>query len=565
MFVQAGQSDVEAALDQAQIAQRAWAGYGLERKQAVLMNIGNELMARAGELGRLLSREEGKPLAEGKGEVYRAGQFFTYYAAETLRQLGEHADSVRDGIEADVRREPVGVVAVISPWNFPTATASWKIAPALCYGNAVIWKPATATPASAVALAKIISRQDIPKGLFSLLMGSGGAIGQALVENPKVNAISFTGSVPVGKGIAAAAIGNLTRVQMEMGSKNALAVLDDADLDLAVTLALGGAFGGSGQKCTASSRLVVHEGVHDAFVDKLVAGAKAMKVGHALDAATQMGPVVSQQQLNENLEYVDIGRSEGAELACGGERLNTGHEGFYMSPGVFVSTSNSMRINREEMFAPLTSVIKVASYDEALSVVNDTNFGLTSGIVTQSLARATHFRRNARTGVVTVNLPTAGTDYHVPFGGRGDSSYGPREQGRTAAEFYTIVITPISAPERRSDAGAKRTDRRAAIRQLVAKGVPAIARRRRRRGARDHRLSRDVSRNGAECRTVKPLVRAIPGTDPQGAMGLGYRPRPRDRANGGVLRISEPVADRGRYRPRRDRPQPRRTVHAAHL
>ncbi|MCI2398515.1 aldehyde dehydrogenase family protein [Aliiroseovarius subalbicans] len=441
LFTQASSDQLTETLERARVAQAEWAAYGMERKQAVLMAIGNELMARAEELGTLLSREEGKPLAEGRGEVFRAGQFFTYYAAECLRQLGENADSVRPGVEIDVRREPVGTVAIISPWNFPTATASWKIAPALCYGNAVVWKPANLTPASAVALAEIIDRQDIPKGLFSLVMGSGGTIGQQLVESPMVDAISFTGSVPVGKGIASAAIQNLTRVQMEMGSKNALAVMDDADLDLAVSLALGGAFGGSGQKCTASSRLVVHAGIHDAFVEKLVAGAQAMKVGHALEDGVQMGPVVNQQQLDENLAYADLGREEGAELACGGARLNMPHEGFYMSPGVFLNTTNDMRINREEMFAPLTSVIKVDSYDEALSVVNDTNFGLTSGIVTQNLARATDFRRNARTGVVTVNLPTAGTDYHVPFGGRGDSSYGPREQGRTAAEFYTVVKT----------------------------------------------------------------------------------------------------------------------------
>ena len=445
MYAQASASQLDDALDSAAQAQIEWAGYGLERKQTVLMNIGNELMERAEELGTLLSREEGKPLAEGKGEVFRAGQFFTYYAAEVLRQLGENADSVRPGIEVDVRREPVGVVAIISPWNFPTATASWKIAPALCYGNAVIWKPANATPASAVALAEIISRQDIPAGLFNLVMGPGRNVGQRLVESPKVNAISFTGSVPVGKGIASAAIQNLTKVQMEMGSKNALAVMDDADLDLAVSLALGGAFGGTGQKCTASSRLIVHKGLHDAFVDKLLAATKAMKVGHALAEGTQMGPVVTAEQLAENLNYLDIAAVEGAELGCGGERLTLETEGYYMTPGVFLGTRNDMRINREEMFAPLTSVIKVDSYEEALATVNDTNFGLTSGIVTKSLARATHFRRNARTGVVTVNLPTAGTDYHVPFGGRGDSSYGPREQGRSASEFYTTVKTAYIA------------------------------------------------------------------------------------------------------------------------
>ncbi len=441
LYAQASSDQLEQALDAACDAQAAWAAYGIERKYNVLMAIGTEMMDRAEELGTLLSREEGKPLAEGKGEVYRAGQFFTYYAAETLRQIGENADSVRDGIEIDVRREPVGVVAIISPWNFPTATASWKIAPALCYGNAVIWKPANVTPASAVALTEIIARQDIPPGLFNLVMGAGRDVGQRLVESPKVNAISFTGSVPVGKGIATAAIQNLTKVQMEMGSKNALAVMDDADIDLAVTLAAGGAFGGSGQKCTASSRLIVHEAVHDAFVDKLIAATQALKVGHALEAGTQIGPVVSDDQLQGNLSYVDLGKSEGAELVCGGTQIEMPTKGYYMTPGLFVGSTNSMRINREEMFAPLAAVIKVGSYDEALTTLNDTNFGLTSGIVTKSLARANHFRRNARTGVVTVNLPTAGTDYHVPFGGRGDSSYGPREQGKAAAEFYTTVKT----------------------------------------------------------------------------------------------------------------------------
>lgn len=445
LFAQASATQLDDAIAAARCAQAEWATYGMERKQAALMGIGTEMMARAEELGTLLSREEGKPLAEGKGEIYRAGQFFTYYAAECLRQLGENADSVRPGIEVDVRREPVGTVAVISPWNFPTATASWKIAPALAYGNAVIWKPANITPASAVALTEIISRQDIPKGLFNLVMGAGHDVGQHLVQNPRIDAISFTGSVPVGRGIAAAAVQNFTKLQMEMGSKNALAVMEDADLELAVTLALGGAFGGTGQKCTASSRLVVHEKIHDAFVERLLAGAQAMKVGHALAEGTQIGPVVSDTQLRENLAWVERARAEGAELACGGARLDLETDGYFMSPGVFLNTTNDMQLTREEMFAPLAAVIKVGSYDEALATVNDTRFGLTSGIVTRSLARATHFRRNAHTGVVAVNLPTAGTDYHVPFGGRGDSSYGPREQGRAAAEFFTIVKTAYIA------------------------------------------------------------------------------------------------------------------------
>ncbi|MEO8247814.1 MAG: aldehyde dehydrogenase family protein [Burkholderiales bacterium] len=440
-YAQADTAQLQAALAAARAAQPLWGRSGLERRYTALMAIGNELMARADELGQLLSREEGKPLAEGRGEVYRSGQFFTYYAAETLRQIGDNADSVRDGVEVDVRREPVGTVAIISPWNFPVATAAWKIAPALAFGNAVIWKPANLVPASAVALAEIIARQDLPPGLFNLVMGSGGDIGQQLVESPLVNAISFTGSVEVGKGIARSCIDNLTRVQLEMGSKNALAVLDDADLDVAVACALNGAFGGTGQKCTASSRLVVHEKLHDAFVDRLVKGAKAMVVGHALKPETQMGPVASASQLEQNLNNIALAKKEGGELLCGGERLTRETEGYYMSPAVVAGTRNDWQVNREELFAPIACVIKVGSYDEALAVVNDTRFGLTAGIVTRDLARATHFRRHARTGCVMVNLPTAGTDYHVPFGGRGDSSYGPREQGQYAKEFYTVVKT----------------------------------------------------------------------------------------------------------------------------
>ena len=441
MYAQADAGQLDAALAAARRAQPAWWAAGIQKRHDVLMAIGTELMARAEEIGRMLSREEGKPLAEGKGEVYRAGQFFTYFAGEVLRQHGDLAESVRPGIEIDVRREPVGVVAIISPWNFPVATPAWKIAPALAFGNSVVWKPANVTPASAIALTEIIARQDIPKGVFNLVAGPGRDVGQRLVESVQVDAISFTGSVPVGRGIAAAAMQNMTKVQMEMGSKNPLIVMDDADLDLAVVHAAGSAFGGTGQKCTAASRLIVHSAVHDAFVEKLVAAAKAMKVGHALEAGTQLGPVVSETQLNQNLEYVNVGKGEGAELLCGGDRLEMATEGYYMSPAVFVNSQNNMRINREEMFAPITAMQRVDSYEEALNRANDTEFGLTAGIMTTSLARASHFRANMRAGCVMVNLPTAGTDYHVPFGGRGASSFGPREQGSYASEFYTTVKT----------------------------------------------------------------------------------------------------------------------------
>ncbi len=445
MYAQADGAQLQRALDAAENAQREWAASGIERRYAALMAIGNELMQRSEELGRLLSREEGKTLPEGKGEVYRSGQFFTYFAAEVLRQIGDNADSVRDGIEIDVRREPLGTVAIISPWNFPMATAVWKIAPALAFGNAVIWKPANLVPASAVALSEIISRQDLPAGLFNLVMGSGSGIGQQLVESPQVKAISFTGSVPVGRGIAQAAVGNFTKIQLEMGSKNALAIMDDADLEVALACALNGAFGGTGQKCTASSRLVVHHRIHDYFVEQLAERANNMVVGHALEADTQIGPVVSDDQLQQNLANIELGKNEGGELLCGGERVERATEGYFMSPAVFVGTRNDWQVNREELFAPIACVIKVDSYDEALATVNDTRFGLTAGIVTSSLSRATHFRRNAKTGCVMVNLPTAGTDYHVPFGGRGESSYGPREQGQYAQEFYTQVKTAYIA------------------------------------------------------------------------------------------------------------------------
>jgi aldehyde dehydrogenase (NAD+) len=440
-FAQADSVQLQRALDSAQAAQREWEACGLERRYTVLMAIGNELIARCDELGTLLAREEGKPQVEGRGEVYRSGQFFTYYAAETLRQIGDNADSVRDGIEVDVRREPIGTVAIISPWNFPMATAVWKIAPALAFGNAVIWKPANLVPASAVALAEIISRQDIPAGLFNLVMGAGGAVGQQLVESPQINAISFTGSVPVGRGIAQAAVGNFTRIQLEMGSKNALAIMDDADLDTALSCALNGAFGSTGQKCTASSRLVVHKNVHDHFVERLVDAARDMVVGHALEPDTQIGPVSSAAQLQQNLANIELGKNEGGDLLCGGEQVERATEGYFMTPAVFARTQNDWQVNREELFAPIACVIRVDSYEEALATVNDTRFGLTSGIITSNLARATHFRRNVKTGCVMVNLPTAGTDYHVPFGGRGESSYGPREQGQYAREFYTQVKT----------------------------------------------------------------------------------------------------------------------------
>ncbi len=442
---QADAAQLDRAVAAARDAQPRWWAMGIQKRHDVLMAIGTELMAQADAIGTLVAREEGKPFAEARGEVYRAGQFFTYYAAEALRQIGDRAESVRPGIEVDVRREPVGTVAIISPWNFPVATPAWKIAPALAFGNAVIWKPANLTPASAAAMARIIAAQDIPAGLFSMLVGPGRDVGQALVTHDGIDAISFTGSVPVGRAIAADAIGRMTKVQLEMGSKNPIIVMDDADLDLAVTHCTGAAFGGTGQKCTAASRLIVHRAVADAFTDKLVAAARALRVGPALAEDTQIGPVASEEQLRANLDYIALGQSEGATLLCGGDTPGCATRGHYMAPAVFADTTNAMRVNREEMFAPITCIQVADSYDDALARANDSPYGLTAGIMTRSLARATHFRAHSRAGTVMVNLPTAGTDYHVPFGGRGASSFGPREQGQYAVEFYTSVKTAYLA------------------------------------------------------------------------------------------------------------------------
>ena len=437
--------DIDQAISSAHDGQKKWEKFGLEAKYNFLMDIGVYLMDNASTLGELLSREEGKPKAEGVGEIYRSGQFFTYYAAEILRQIGDNSDSVRPDIDIDIKREPVGVVAIITPWNFPLATAAWKIAPALAFGNAVIWKPAQLTPATAVEFTKIFDniaqRHNVPKNIFHLVMGSGHLIGDYLSAHQDIQAISFTGSVTVGQHIASKAAPNFTKIQCEMGSKNALAIMEDAHMDTAIACALNGAFGGSGQKCTASSRIIVDKQIHDEFCDKFSNAAQKMIVDHALKDGTQIGPVVSETQLKENLNNIDRIKKHHAHHLCGGTHVERNTKGYFMSPAIFADTKNDWDINQEELFAPIACVIAADDYHHALELVNSTRYGLTSGIITQDLAKANHFKRHAKTGCVMVNLPTAGTDYHVPFGGRGQSSYGPREQGQYAKEFYTIVKT----------------------------------------------------------------------------------------------------------------------------
>ncbi len=425
-------------------ARAAFPGWSLATPQAradALDRIGAEILARKDELGNLLAREEGKTLPEATGEVARAGQIFKFFAGEALRVVGDKQMSVRPGMEIEVTREPVGVVGIIAPWNFPIAIPAWKIAPALAYGNCVVFKPADLVPGSAWALAEIISRSGIPAGVFNLVMGRGRAVGETLLNHRDVDAITFTGSTATGARVAAACVARHARFQLEMGGKNPLVVLNDADLDTAVHCAIQGAFFSTGQRCTASSRLIVESGIHDRFVAALLERTRALKVGDARSPGIDIGPVVDQAQLDQDLSYIEIARREGATLACGGDQVSAATPGFYLAPTLFVDTRNEMRINREEVFGPVASVIRVESFDEALATANDTEFGLTSGICTTSLRHAMHFKRHAQAGMVMVNAPTAGVDFHVPFGGRKASSFGPREQGSYAAEFYTTVKT----------------------------------------------------------------------------------------------------------------------------
>ncbi len=440
-YARATEGQVRDAIAAARRALTSWSRSGIQQRADILDRAGTEILARKEELGRLLSREEGKTLPEGIGEAARAGQIFRFFAAEVVRARGELLESVRPGVNVEITREPVGVIGVITPWNFPLAIPAWKIAPALAYGNCVVFKPADLVPGCAWALADILARAGLPAGVFNLTMGRGSVVGDAIVRSPDVDAITFTGSQPLGADVLMRATARLAKVKLEIGGKTPLVVLDDAHLETAVNCAVQGAYYSTGQRCTASSRLIVTRGIHDRFVEALTHRLGQLKVDDALAPGTDIGPVVDERQLQQDLDYLEIGRREGAKLACGGGALTRAKRGHYLAPALLIETAPAMRVNREEIFGPIATVIRARDYEEALELANETPFGLSSGIVTASLKHATHFKRNAQAGMVMVNLPTAGVDYHVPFGGRKGSSYGAREQGTYAREFFTIVKT----------------------------------------------------------------------------------------------------------------------------
>lgn len=446
LYARGSAEDTKTAIAAAKAAFSAWSRSGILERHAILKKTADEILARKEELGKLLAREEGKILPEAIGEVTRAAQIFDFFAGEALRLTGEIVPSARPGITVEITREPLGVIGIITPWNFPIAIPAWKIAPALCYGNTVVFKPAELVPGCAWAIVDILHRAGLPKGVLNLVMGSGSVVGQAMLDSRDLGGITFTGSTGTGKRVALASIEHNRKFQLEMGGKNPMVVLDDADLNVAVEAAANSGFFSTGQRCTASSRLIVTEGIHDKFVAAMTDKLKSLTVDNALKAGTHIGPVVDERQLKQDTDYIEIGKSEGAKLAFGGEVVSRDTPGFYLQPTLFTEATNQMRISQEEIFGPVVSVIRVKDYDEALAVANDTPFGLSAGIATTSLKHATHFKRNSEAGMVMVNLPTAGVDFHVPFGGRKASSFGSREQGKYAAEFFTVVKTAYTLP-----------------------------------------------------------------------------------------------------------------------
>jgi alpha-ketoglutaric semialdehyde dehydrogenase len=441
-YAAADAAQARRAVEAARAAFPAWSRSSVQERADLLDAVGTRILARAQDLGRLLAREEGKTLKEGVGESARAGQIFKFQAGQALRITGDLVDSPRKGVSVMVQREPIGVIGVITPWNFPIAIPAWKIAPALAYGNCVVFKPASLVPGCAHVLAELLAECGCPRGVFNLVVGSGREVGDAIVNSSEVDAISFTGSVETGRALAARAIAGMKKIQLEMGGKNPLIVLDDADVDNAVECAVQGAFYSTGQRCTATSRVIVTPGIYARFGQALVERTRALVVGDALDEATQIGPAVDATQLKTDLDYIAVGQKEGARLVTGGgDRRPAGKNGFYIQPTIFEDVHNQMRIAREEIFGPVVSILRARAYEDALALANDTPFGLSAGICTTSLKHADHFRRNAQVGLAMINAPTAGVDYHVPFGGVKGSSYGPREQGTYAVEFYTRVKT----------------------------------------------------------------------------------------------------------------------------
>jgi aldehyde dehydrogenase (NAD+) len=440
-FASATADDTKRAIAAAKDALTKWGNLPGPNRGAILDKASQIIAARADELAETLTREEGKTLAEATGEVARARDLFKYYAGEGFRAGGDVIPPNTPDTLLFTKREPLGVIALITPWNFPIAIPAWKIAPALAYGNTVVFKPASLVPHTALKLVEILIEAGLPPGVINLVVGSGGAVGNTLAESKDIAGLSFTGSLGVGTGIYAKTAKNLVRTQLEMGGKNPTVVLNDAQIPLAVDVAVRGGFGLTGQACTATSRVIVEDKIADAFTQALVEAARGLKVGNGLESGVQMGPAVSEDQLQTDLDYVGVGKGEGAKLLVGGEPIKTGG-GYYVQPTVFEGVEPGMRIAQEEIFGPVISVIRAKNLDDALEKANGIGFGLSASIVTNDLNKAMTFAHRIDAGVVKVNEPTTGLALQAPFGGfKGSSANTFKEQGQAAIEFYTRTKT----------------------------------------------------------------------------------------------------------------------------
>ncbi|ACZ40317.1 aldehyde dehydrogenase family protein [Sphaerobacter thermophilus] len=442
-FPRSSEEDVARAVEAAAEALPGWRRTSGPQRSAILTKAAEILERRAQEIGEVLTREEGKTIGEGVGEVLRGVQILRFYAGEPLRPIGENYASANPDTFLYTERVPVGVVGVITPWNFPVAIPIWKLAPCLAYGNTAVFKPAELTPLTAHLITEVFAEAGLPPGVLNLVHGPGQVVGEALARHPKVNAITFTGSNAVGRHLYQIASARGAKVQLELGGKNPVVIAEDADLAQAVEIVTSGAMRSTGQKCTATSRVIVAEPLLKEFTEALVERAKSITVGPGIDPATYMGPLVSEERRESVLRYIEIGKQEGAKLLTGGEPL-TGPEhkhGFFVAPTVFADVEPTMRIAQEEIFGPVVGVIRARSLDEAIEIANGVDFGLSASIITRDIRKAFHFIRSVEAGIVHVNSETAGAEPHVPFGGmKGSSSYS-REQGRAAMEFFTQTKT----------------------------------------------------------------------------------------------------------------------------
>ena len=443
VFHKASRADVDSAAEAARRAFPAWAALASPARGAYLYKVADILERNLDELAREMTREEGKTLPEAKGETMRSVNIFRYFAGEASRIPGIQVPSERDRVFMYAIRRPLGVVAQINPWNFPSAIPAWKLAPALVAGNTVLVKPATAAPLCGWRLAEACHKAGIPRGVVNLICGAGSEVGDAMVEADPVKAISFTGSVPVGKTIHAKASARRIRIQLEMGGKNPTIVLADADLDKAVANTVNAAMFSTGQKCTATSRVIVEDPVHDEFLERVVAATKALRVGNGLEPGVDVGPAIDQPQLDTNDRYCRLAEREGARLECGGRVLTEGSlaKGYFFEPTVFSGVTEDMRIAQEEVFGPVLGVMRASDFDDCMRIANKTDFGLSASIQTRDVSRIFEYINGIEAGLITVNLPSAGVEYQLPFGGSKESSFGPKEQGPVALDFYTDFKT----------------------------------------------------------------------------------------------------------------------------